>query len=175
LNLEIENQRLSIPVPTFGKTGTANKFTNSSFVGFIPGPDEKTGQLTIDDGYAIASYVGYDDNRPMKGRAVVIYGSSGALPLYVDTGNAIVNSREYTRNLHMADVAFDLQSIPRRAYSELQPVVVSPTSGLPAGGRAQAGPSGYPTVYSDVEVSGGHITLKRAFELARGGQNADSR
>ncbi|MBN2124260.1 MAG: transglycosylase domain-containing protein, partial [Deltaproteobacteria bacterium] len=133
LNLEIENQKVSIPVPSFGKTGTANKFTNSSFVGFIPGPDEKTGYLTIEDGYVIASYVGYDDNRPMKGRSVVIYGSSGAMPLYVDTGNAVVNSREYKQKLHMADLAFELQTIPGRTYSDLQAVAVSPTSGLPVG------------------------------------------
>lgn len=175
LNLEIENQRVSIPVPTFGKTGTANKFTNSGFVGFIPGPDEKTGQLSIDDGYVIASYVGYDDNRPMKGRAIVIYGSSGALPLYVDTGNAIVNSRAYNKNLHMADLAFDLQAIPRHAYSELQPVTVSPTTGLPVGARGQDSPGGYPRVYSDVEVGGDHVTLKRAFEPMRGGQDVDSK
>jgi membrane peptidoglycan carboxypeptidase len=175
LNLEIENQKVSIPVPTFGKTGTANKFTNSSFVGFIPGPDEKTGALTIEDGYVIASYVGYDDNRPMKGRAIVIYGSSGALPLYVDTGNAIVNSKEYTRNLHMADLAFELQTIPRRAYSGLQPVSVSPTSGLPVSGHGQDSAGVYPTVYSDVEISEGHLTLRRVFEPRRGGHDVDSK
>ncbi|MEW6669647.1 MAG: transglycosylase domain-containing protein [Thermodesulfobacteriota bacterium] len=170
VNLEIEDQKVSIPVPTFGKTGTANKFTNSSFVGFIPGPHEKTGALGIDEGYVIASYVGYDDNRPMKGRAIVIYGSSGALPLYVDTGNAVVNSREYNRNLHMADLAFELQAIPRRAYSGLQAVTVSPTSGLPVGSHDQ-NPGGHPTVYSDVETGGGQVTLRRAFEPMRGGHD----
>jgi penicillin-binding protein 1A len=174
VNLEIESQKVSIPVPTFGKTGTANKFTNSSFVGFIPGPDEKTGALGIEGGYVIASYVGYDDNRPMKGRAIVIYGSSGALPLYVDTGNAVVNSREYDKNLHMADLAFELQAIPIRAYSGLQPVTVSPTSGLPVGSRAQENSGGYPMVYSDVEIGGDHVTLKRTFEPMRGGHDAES-
>jgi hypothetical protein len=43
LKVEAENQNLSILVRTYGKTGTSNRFTNSSFVGFVPGPDKKSG------------------------------------------------------------------------------------------------------------------------------------
>ncbi|OQY45307.1 MAG: hypothetical protein B6240_08945, partial [Desulfobacteraceae bacterium 4572_87] len=64
-----------MPLPSFGKTGTANQFTNSSFAGLIPGPDPATGQLSIDNGYTIASYVGFDNNQPMKGDHMVLYGS----------------------------------------------------------------------------------------------------
>jgi len=80
------------PLPSFGKTGTANRYTNSSFVGLIPGPDNTTGQLAIDNGYTIAGYVGFDDNRPMKGDHMALYGSSGALPLWMDTAKAIVKN-----------------------------------------------------------------------------------
>ena len=52
-----------IPIPTFGKTGTANRFTNSSFVGLIPGPDSRTGQFDLENGYVIAAYTGYDEDR----------------------------------------------------------------------------------------------------------------
>ena len=39
LNVQAEEEKLSVLIKTYGKTGTANRFTNSSFVGFVPGPD----------------------------------------------------------------------------------------------------------------------------------------
>ncbi|MBN1104034.1 MAG: transglycosylase domain-containing protein [Deltaproteobacteria bacterium] len=177
LVMEIENEKLNIPVPSFGKTGTANKFTNSSFVGFVPGPNEKTGILEMADGYVIATYVGYDDNRPMKGKLIVVYGSSGALPLWVDTGNAIVNSRAYKKNLQAADLAFDLHSTPRYGYADLQSIPVSPTSGLPVSMQGQEVPGGYPRVFADGDIQGGHVVLRRELEKMRGGPygNVDMR
>jgi penicillin-binding protein 1A len=171
MRMQIEGQELNIPIPTFGKTGTANRFTNSSFVGFIPGPNESSGQMEIEHGYVIASYVGYDDNRPMKGRQIVIYGSSGALPLWVDTGNAIANSQAYRKNLQVADFAFDLQSIPSYAYAALQPVSVSPVTGLPFPHKEQESSGAYPRVLADVESDGVSLTLKRVFEPMRGGRD----
>jgi len=168
LALDIESEKLDITVPTFGKTGTANKYTNSSFVGFIPGPDEKTGILDIENGYVIASYVGYDDNQPMKGKHIVVYGSSGALPLWVDTGNAIVNSFSYKKKLQAADLAFDLQSGPNYAYDELKPVTVSPTSGLPITPQGGDVPRGSPQILGDIEVAGDGMALKRVFEPMKG-------
>lgn len=122
-----------IPIPSFGKTGTANRFTNSSFVGFIPYPNKETGRLDIHDGYVIACYVGYDNNRPMKSKHMAIYGASGALPIWTDTANAIANSREYLENVEpqLADLAFDRHSSPLSGLEEFQSVPVSPLTGLP--------------------------------------------
>ena len=75
LAVEIDNEELDIPIPSFGKTGTADRFTNSSFVGFIPGLQKNPNQLDNQKGYVIASYVGYDDNRTMKSKNVTIYGA----------------------------------------------------------------------------------------------------
>jgi membrane peptidoglycan carboxypeptidase len=171
LAMDFEGRKVNVPLPVFGKTGTANKYTNSSFVGFLPGPDEQSGALDIKEGYVIASYVGYDDNRPMKGKQTVIYGSSGALPLWVDTGNAIVNGSIYKKAVQAADLAFDLQSFPRYGYSEFQEVTISSGSGLPLNVQAQEAPAGHLRVLGDVESGGSRPMLKRAFEPMGGAQH----
>ena len=164
VSLNMENDKIDVPVPSFGKTGTSNRFTNSSFVGFIPGPKKEVGQLGIEKGYVIASYVGYDDNRPMKGKRVSIYGASGALPLWIDTANAISNSLEYKKWLEVADLVFDIQSMPLSHDEDLHPISVSSTTGLPMGVKDREGPVKYSQLLSYVEENGDAIRLRRIFE-----------
>ncbi|MBU2498528.1 MAG: hypothetical protein KKE57_06485, partial [Proteobacteria bacterium] len=160
--------KIGLPIPSFGKTGTANQFTNSSFVGFIPGPERDGGQLTLDKGYVISSYVGYDDNRPMKGKQIVIYGASGALPLWIDVGNTIVNSADYKENLQVADLAFNLQSTQMVAGKGLRPVSVSKTTGLPIGHDEEHLSPPLAQVLADAESKEDILSLRRTFELFAG-------
>ncbi len=158
-----------IPIPSFGKTGTSNQYTNSSFVGFIPGPCEETGRFDMDEGYVIASYVGYDDNRSMKGKHLAIYGASGALPLWIDTAAAITNSHDYKGDLQPADLVFNPISGPSAGHTGLQRVPVSPITGLPVRVSDGAiGSSDLPWVLSEVEDSGSIRKLKRNFEPVEG-------
>jgi penicillin-binding protein 1A len=157
---------IDVPLPCFGKTGTANRFTNSSFVGFIPAPDDASGGLRLDKGYVIASYVGYDDNRPMKGKHVSVYGASGALPLWIDTANAIVRTPEYQAALEPADLAFDTGrlGLPKPG-ADMKMVPVSPLTGLP---EAESGKKGrekgpLPVIPAPVEDSVEGPRLKRTF------------
>ena len=154
------------PLPTFGKTGTANEFTNSSFVGFIPGYNVETTQFDMDQGYVIAAYTGYDDNRPMKGKHIEIYGASGALPLWVDTANAIVNSPEFQKGLHVADLVFGGPVVgPAEGQGNLRSVPVSAVTGLPLGTSGQdVGPSSGSAVLTEGEVLGGTLKLRREFD-----------
>ena len=154
-----------IPIPSFGKTGTANRFTNSSFIGIIPGPDETGKQLDVKDGYIIATYVGYDDNRPMKGKTFTIYGASGALPLWIDTAHAIVNRDAYKKGLQPADLAFDPRSGLWSKNEDFQVVSVSPVTGLPLGmaGDRTIVPRGTTTL-AEVDENGDGFELKRRFE-----------
>jgi hypothetical protein len=168
LSMEIENERFDIPIPSFGKTGTANRFTNSSFVGFIPGLKKDSSDFDIGKGYVIACYVGFDDNRPMKRKHVTIYGSSGALPLWLDAANTIVNSHEYKENVQVADLAFDIQSPQIPNYRELLPVDISPTTGLPFRTKEGVIPEKPLQIYSHVDMKEDTLTLKRAFEPLQG-------
>jgi len=154
-----------IRVPTFGKTGTANRFTNSSFVGLIPGPDLSTGQFDLESGYVIATYTGYDDNRPMKGKHLAIYGSSGALPLWIDTANAIVNSTDFKEGVQPADLVFSPLVRAEADQKGFRRIPVSPVTGLPKRPSKQtAGSSPDVTVLSETEAHGEKLKLKRHFE-----------
>ena len=157
-----------IPIPSFGKTGTANNYTNSSFVGFIPGYDEKSGQISMKDGYVLASYVGYDDNRPMKGKYLSVYGSAGALPLWVDTAKAVADSPDYVAGLQPADLIFSQIVLPEEIKGEFRKERVSPLTGLPLTSfeREQRSSQG-PQVLSNMENIGGELKLMRHFEPAQ--------
>jgi penicillin-binding protein 1A len=153
---------LDIPIPTLGKTGTADQFTNSGFVGLVPGPDETTGQLDLNEGYVIAAYVGYDDNRPMKAKNFAIYGSSGALPLWIDTANAITGSENYAKALQLADLVFGTGPNLIPIQGNLKVIPVSKVTGLPSGIPSPYG------VIGEVEDSGGVLVFKRCFEPVGG-------
>jgi cell division protein FtsI/penicillin-binding protein 2 len=175
LSMNFDEATLDIPIPAFGKTGTANLFTNSSFVGVIPGLERNKGEFDIDEGYVVASYVGYDDNRPMKGRHINIYGSSGALPLWIDTCNVIANSSGYKEGLQVADLAFLTQSGPLLADRTLSPAKVSLITGLPFAVREEEASSEVIEVYSDISTDGDVLTLKRAFEPLKGIYNDNNK
>jgi hypothetical protein len=156
-----------VRVPTFGKTGTANRFTNSSFVGMVPGLRKTSGLPDVENGYVIASYVGYDDNRPMKGKHLSIYGSSGALPLWIDTANAIVASKEFKKGLEPADLAFGIAE-PEGASQDRVAVSVSPVSGLPIQAATGKGKKILPEIETEADTNGDQLKLKRVFEPSKG-------
>ena len=162
--MEFANGKFEIPIPTFGKTGTANRYTNSSFIGYIPGLDRKTGKFEPNEGYVTASYVGYDDNHPMKGKYFTVYGSSGALPLWIETTNIVANSKEYRTGIQAADLAFDLQQMPSENLKNFRAVKISTTSGLPLSDAAKETSSDYIEVAGNVDKRENSITLLRSFE-----------
>jgi membrane peptidoglycan carboxypeptidase len=161
LSVRFDEDTLDVDIPAFGKTGTSNEYSNSSFAGFIP--DIQKGGFSLDKGYVIASYVGYDDNRPMKSPYLTIYGASGALPIWIDTANTIVNSDEYKKDVEIADLAFNIDASPLVKSGILSPVKISSVSGLPLPAGYDADPDAV-EVYSNIDNSEGDLTLKRVFE-----------
>jgi membrane peptidoglycan carboxypeptidase len=168
LTMSVDEEAIEIPVPAFGKTGTSNRFTNSSFVGIVPGPSEESSRLRLAHGYAVASYVGYDDNRPMKGDSIAIYGASGALPLWIDTVNVLLNSPEYKKHLQVADLVFNLPLLEAVSEHGLKQIPVSAKSGLPldAGGPERSSDPPHVAVLS--EFQGDRLLLHRRFEPIAG-------
>ena len=98
-------EELDLMVPLFGKTGTANRFVNAAFVGYLPGPGDGSA-FSLDSGYTIASYVGYDDNQPMVHGATRITGGGGALPIWARLAEAVFRHGEHAASLDLADFAF---------------------------------------------------------------------
>ncbi|MEJ2690010.1 MAG: glycosyl transferase family 51, partial [Deltaproteobacteria bacterium] len=103
---EKDLSQLDLRFPAFGKTGTANDFTNSAFVGFIPTPLGQGNRLSLENGYVISCYVGYDDNRPMVRGSTHITGAAGALPVWVKIAGAIVDDMDFASNMDFADLSF---------------------------------------------------------------------
>lgn len=83
-------QRLKYVVPFMGKTGTTNDYLNVAFLGFLPRATGSEVALPFGQSLTIATYVGYDDNRPMKRGSIRIQGSSGALPAWLDTAQGVL-------------------------------------------------------------------------------------
>jgi len=98
------DQAPGVPVPLLGKTGTANRYTNASFYGFLPGL-AKDATLTLQDGYAVGVYVGYDDNRVMRRSSTRITGAAGALPAWIDIVNMLIREGGYAQALGGTAVA----------------------------------------------------------------------
>ncbi len=172
-NMEAGEEKLSVLIKTYGKTGTANRFTNSSFVGFVPGPDKESGEIGLENGYVVASYVGYDDNRPMKSRHISIYGSAGALPLWIDSVDMIVNSPDYRKSLQMADLVFGTGSEQTRLDETFRQVAVSPKSGLPVTLGNEPVPGNVPRALTELDLQENPWTLKRVFEPPQGVQHGN--
>lgn len=160
---------MGVPIPAFGKTGTANRFTNSSFIGSLPGPNPQTGELDVREAYTIAAYVGYDDNRPMKTDHQVVYGASGALPLWSDTANAIVNSKAYAKQLQLADLAFDaMEVLFLPARNEFSLVPLSPVTGLPEGSPGTRIQGALPRIAADAVFQDGKWQANHTFNPLKG-------
>ncbi len=105
--IEANLQAMGITVPVLGKTGTANRFTNATFAGMVPGSraGEENG-VVLDNGLVLASYVGYDDNQPMVRRTTHITGSSGALPVWSRVAADYILNQDYAKSLDLADLSF---------------------------------------------------------------------
>jgi membrane peptidoglycan carboxypeptidase len=163
--LAFEGGKVDLPIPCFGKTGTSNDYRNSSFVGYIPGLTDFIGTFDLKEGYVIAGYVGYDDNRPMKGKHMTIYGASGALPLWIDIANQIVSTKEYRKELQLADFAFDSRTMESIIGTELEPIDVSITTGLPVTDSQAENftPGNLVRTYGNIEPKTGEIILRRVF------------
>ncbi len=114
---------LDISIPVLGKTGTANRYTNASFLGFLPQLSEQKDSLSLEDGYAVGVYVGFDDNKSMKSGATRITGSAGALPIWSEIIEAIVRQEKYAANLDPVDLSFNGLKLERQNAEQVNVAV----------------------------------------------------
>ncbi len=151
---------LDLKVPVAGKTGTANRFTNAAFAGIIPGIGHG-GLFNLADGYVLATYVGYDDNKPMVRTSSHITGAAGALPMWTRIANTILLEKDWAAGLDLVDLTFSGVSIlplahPGSGYMEVP--VNAERGGLPAGEDSGVGILTY-----GEPVGGGRIKPARFF------------
>ncbi|HHL32885.1 MAG TPA: glycosyl transferase family 51 [Desulfobulbaceae bacterium] len=107
LKKEAELSALDLPVPLLGKTGTANQFRNAAFVGYVPAPaGDNDAVMALPGGFTIGTYVGYDKNRPMKSGNTHITGSVGALPIWSDLADAVLEKEKAGERFDPVDLSF---------------------------------------------------------------------
>jgi membrane peptidoglycan carboxypeptidase len=81
----------------------------------VPGPVEGQNKFSLENGYTVAAYVGYDDNSPMVRHTTHITGSSGALPIWTRMANAILLEKGYGDSLDLVDIAFSSNALTGEA------------------------------------------------------------
>ena len=99
--------------PLAGKTGTSNAYRNATFLGVVPrwGPED----WTLDQGWIVGAYVGYDNNKPMKRRGLRVSGANGALPIW-KTGVEGIIQEGLVGNPPEGHMPFVPEGFEERAY-----------------------------------------------------------
>ena len=123
-------EELDLSVPLLGKTGTANNYTNASFLGYMPDVAPDGVAMTLNGGYAIGVYVGFDDNSPMRRKSSRISGSAGALPTWSAIANAIIVEQDFTSRLDPVDLSFYGLSIKRPELGQVNAGVDADSGGI---------------------------------------------
>jgi membrane peptidoglycan carboxypeptidase len=114
-----EIAKLNLPIPLLGKTGTANNYTNASFFGYLPGIRPNGDGMVPENGYAVGTYVGFDDNQPMRHKSSRISGAAGALPTWCEIVNVLMKEQGYVNKLDPVDISFYGLTLKRADYGQL--------------------------------------------------------
>ena len=129
-NTEDTIEDLDLSVPLLGKTGTANRYTNASFLGYLPEVAHDGVAMTLARGYAIGVYVGFDNNDPMRRKTSRITGSAGALPAWSSIANALMVEQDYSSKLDPVDLSFYGLAIKRSTLGQVNVGVDPEVGGL---------------------------------------------
>ncbi len=126
------NRESTLLFPTFGKTGTTNDYRNVAFLGGIPTFVPDKNGFAADSAIAIGSYVGFDDNRPLKFGRTRIAGSSGGLPQWADFAQSAIQIRGESSKVDFLDISMLASgAVPLRLVTERGEILVHPMTGLP--------------------------------------------
>ncbi|MBV5317360.1 MAG: transglycosylase domain-containing protein [Desulfobulbaceae bacterium] len=94
--------------PLLGKTGTANDYRNAAFIGYVPVlSSDNQAILSLQGGYTVGVYTGYDTNQPMVKGATRVSGSLGALPAWSDIAQSLLNVEKIGDRLDAVDLTFN--------------------------------------------------------------------
>jgi membrane peptidoglycan carboxypeptidase len=93
-------EKASLRIPSFGKTGTTNDYVNATYVGFLPYPEDAgTKELSPENAFTIAAYVGYDTNEPMRRRGFKVAGGTGALPAWIEIAQSLIREKRFSEKI----------------------------------------------------------------------------
>jgi penicillin-binding protein 1A len=151
--------KLNQPYPLLGKTGTANDYRNASFVGYVPVLDQNQGGVSLQGGYTIGVYAGFDNNLPMVKGGFRVSGAQGALPAWSAIAQALLDEEKIADRLDTVDLTFNGLSLQ---YPDVQQVFMPAAPHLGGAvvggsvGQRQVTPPPYPAIlcFGQVGISG---------------------
>jgi penicillin-binding protein 1A len=99
-------------LPLMGKTGTANDYRNTAFIGFVPTGTDMDGEALLSSaGYTVGAYVGFDSNESMKHGTFRVSGALGALPIWNRIAETLYRLEGVADRLDPAALALDSISL----------------------------------------------------------------
>ncbi len=100
--------KMHLNYPLLGKTGTANDYRNAAFLGYVPILSETNQSApSLQGGYSVGVYTGFDNNLPMVKGATHVSGSLGALPAWSDIAQSLLDVEKIGDRIDTADLAFN--------------------------------------------------------------------
>ncbi len=140
---------VTLRYPTFGKTGTTNDYRNVAFMGALPTYAESKSSLVTDSVIAIGSYVGFDDNKPLKSGRTRIAGASGGLPQWAAFAKEEIEILGIPKKIDFLDISMlAAGEVPLHLSNERGQLTVDPMTGLAMAGASSE--QGRPLPWLDV-------------------------
>lgn len=141
--------KTSLRVPALGKTGTTNDYKNVAFMGAIPTYVNEKNGLALDSVIAIGSYVGFDDNKPLKSGRTRIAGASGGLPQWAAYAKEEIEIQRLPHQIDFLDISVLASGdVPLLLENERGELSVDPMTGIPV--PAGSGAAGRPLPWLDL-------------------------
>ena len=116
--------------PVMGKTGTTNDYRNVAFLGALPTYVKEKNGIALDSVVAIGSYVGFDDNKPLKSGRTRIAGASGGLPQWAEFAKEEIEILGIPRQIDFLDISMIATGeVPLMLTNERGELTVDPLTG----------------------------------------------
>ncbi len=126
-----KNSPLKLSLPAYGKTGTTNDYRNGAFIGYVAGPSNTAQGFSPEDGYIIAVYTGFDDNRSMQRKSFTGFGGTVSLDAWIGIAQALTSILKYEDLIDFYDFETQLSgTVPLSDASSYKSYRVKNSSGL---------------------------------------------
>jgi membrane peptidoglycan carboxypeptidase len=149
LSVKSPDNSTTLRYPALGKTGTTNDYRNVAFMGALPTYVESKNGVALDSVVAIGSYVGFDDNKPLKSGRTRIAGASGGLPQWAAFAKEEINILGIPEKIDFLDISIlATGEVPLILTNERGELTVDPMTGIAKAGASSS--EGRPLPWLDV-------------------------
>ena len=147
LSVYSPDKKTKLRYPVMGKTGTTNDYKNVAFLGALPMYVKEKNGIALDSVIAIGSYVGFDNNKPLKSGRTRIAGASGGLPQWATFAKEEIDILGLPNQIDFLDISMlATGEVPLMLTNERGELTVDPMTGA----ALMNGEKGRPLPWLDV-------------------------